>query len=247
MKQISTNGLESALSYRFIRRELLDQALTHSSHAREHESSPNDNEQLEFLGDAVLGFVTSQELFTRFPHYKEGELSKLRAHLVSARHLVRIASQLQIGQYLHLGRGEEKTGGRTKSAILVDALEAILAAMYLDGGIDPTRRFILENIVRPELEHLASADEKQLLLADYKSRLQELLHAAGRGEPEYVLVREEGAEHRKTFTVEVRVLNIEGTPGFATQGEGASKKRAGQVAAQHAIQRLEAELGRNKG
>lgn len=240
MKHVSTEPLESALGYRFANRELLDRALTHSSHARESEYTVLDNEQLEFLGDAVLGFVTSQELFTRFPNYREGELSKMRAHLVSARHLISISNELKLGTYLRLGRGEEKTGGRSKAAILVDALEAVLAAMYLDGGMEPVKKFILERIIRPELDNVSKQDD-QLLLADYKSRLQEMLHASGYLEPEYVLLREEGAEHKKTFTVEVRVSSREGEPVFSAEGTGASKKRAGQVAAQQAIEKLEAE------
>src|SRR5271165_2378362 len=146
--------LEDALGHRFRRRDLLEQALTHASYARELESksaaagaavdSP-DNEQMEFLGDAVLSFVVSQELFRRFPEYHEGELSKLRAHVVSARHLLRPARALKIGQFLRLGKGEERSGGRSKSALLTDALEAIIAALYLDGGLETAQRFILES------------------------------------------------------------------------------------------------------
>src|SRR5260370_29311960 len=138
-------GVEERLGYQLKGRELVDQALTHSSQAREVEalssgggsssgSSSRDNEILEFLGDAVLGLVTSEALFHRFPTFQEGHLSKLRAHLVGQRHLLRVAEQLQIGHYMRLGRGEEKSGGRNKANLLVDALEAILAALYLDGG-----------------------------------------------------------------------------------------------------------------
>ena len=143
MKSRDIAPLEAAIGYRFNRPELIEQALTHSSQARELESMQiadrkpvPDNEQLEFLGDAVLGFVTTQELFQRFPSFHEGELSKLRAHLVSEKHLIRVAQLLNIGHYLRLGRGEEKSGGRHKPALLVDALEAILAAVYLDGGFE---------------------------------------------------------------------------------------------------------------
>ena len=113
-----------------------------------------DNEQLEFLGDAVLAFVTTEELFRRFPSFREGELSKLRAHLVSEKHLIGVAQELELGHYLRLGRGEEKSGGRSKTALLVDALEAVLAALYLDGGLDAARRFVLQTIVVPELERM---------------------------------------------------------------------------------------------
>src|ERR1700738_4468875 len=140
MKPRNISELEQALGYHFSRPELLEQALTHSSQARELESLPTnastrvgDNEQLEFLGDTVLGFITSEELFHRFPHFREGELSKLRAHLVSEKHLIRVAQELHLGEYLRLGGGEKKSGGRHKTALLVDALEAVLAALYLDG------------------------------------------------------------------------------------------------------------------
>jgi ribonuclease-3 len=184
--------LEEALGHRFIRRELLEQALTHSSFARELESqtagdpdSPNatpngDNEQFEFLGDAVLSFVISQELFRRFPHYGEGELSKLRAHIVSERELIRPAEHLAIGKHLRFGRGEEKSGGRNKITLLVDALEAVIAALYLDAGIEPAHHFIVNSILEPELKHLEEIGGGRLPIMDYKSALQESTHAHGR-------------------------------------------------------------------
>src|ERR1700732_670790 len=142
MKEREITAPEPALRYRFHRHGVIEQAITHSSQAREQESQQagenkyrvNDNEQLEFLGDAILALVTSEELFQRFPQFREGELSKLRAHLVSERHLIQVAQQLELGHYLRLGRGEEKSGGRSKTALLVDALVAILAAIYLGGG-----------------------------------------------------------------------------------------------------------------
>src|SRR6516164_4978526 len=158
------SGLEHALDHHFLDASLLQQALTHSSYAREAESASNtsgtearavgDNEQLEFLGDAVLSFIVSQELFRRFPEYAEGDLSKLRAHVVSARALVRPARQLEIGKYLRFGKGEEKSGGRSKSALLVNALEAIIAALFLDAGIEAAHQFIVRTILEPELESL---------------------------------------------------------------------------------------------
>src|SRR5579864_1556848 len=162
MKAREIAALERQLGYHFQYPELIGQALTHSSQARELEalqlskdgSKAQDNEQLEFLGDTVLALVTSEELFRRFPHFREGELSKLRAHLVSERHLIRVAQTLELGHYLRLGRGEEKSGGRGKTALLVDALEAVLAAIYLDGGLEAARRFILECVVVPELERM---------------------------------------------------------------------------------------------
>src|SRR5438876_10592434 len=206
MKSREITALEDVLGHRFAHPELLEQALTHSSQAREMEAARapdrvsdrvSDNEQLEFLGDAVLGFVTTQEVFHRFPHFREGQLSKLRAHLVSERHLIRVAQQLELGHYLRLGRGEEKSGGRSKTALLVDALEAVIAAMYLDGGLEPTRQFILQCIVAPELEHMDRA-ASGLPVTDFKSALQVTLQSIGHPQPSYVLVKEVGPEHNKT-------------------------------------------------
>src|SRR5271166_1431638 len=236
--------LEDALGYSFRRRELLQQALTHASYAREWESqnaaagtpaTAPDNEQMEFLGDAVLSFVVSQELFRRFPEYHEGELSKLRAHVVSARHLFRPARALKIGQFLRLGKGEERSGGRNKSALLTDALEAIIAALYLDGGIEPAHHFILQAILEPELAEVHKDGDKQLPVMDYKSALQEAAHASGRPQPRYVVVKEEGPDHRKLFTVEAHVsASAGGDKGFVRRSEGSTKKLAEQEAARKA-------------
>lgn len=244
MKSRDIAALEESLGHHFLRKELLEQALTHTSHAREKEAaqpaeSPvGDNEQFEFLGDAVLGFVTGEELFHRFPHFREGELSKVRAHLVSEKHLIRVAQQLDLGKYLHLGRGEEKSGGRSKTTLLVDALEAILAAVYLDGGIDPVRRIILQYILVPELEHL-SRSGKKLPVNDYKSTLQERLQAIGLPQPSYVLVGEQGPEHKKQFTVEAHLRAPDrNTPEFVGRAEGSTKKNAEQEAARQVLDYL---------
>src|SRR5581483_761510 len=182
--------LQKALGHEFRRSELLDQALTHSSHAREMETlreaaRVEDNEQLEFLGDAVLSLVTTEELFHRFPHFREGELSKLRAHLVSEKHLIHVAQQLELGHYLRLGRGEEKSGGRSKTALLVDALEAILAAIYLDGGLEAAREFVLRNVIGPELQRMERGGGV-LPITDFKSALQEAVQSLGLPQPAYV-------------------------------------------------------------
>jgi ribonuclease-3 len=238
--------LEEALGYRFVRSDLLQQALTHTSQARELEAlQPSerhpvaDNEQLEFLGDAVLGFITTEELFHRFPHFREGELSKLRAHLVSEKHLIRVAQELQLGHYLHLGRGEEKSGGRNKTALLVDALEAVLAAMYLDGGLDTVRRLVLRYVVAPELERIAMTGSS-LPVTDYKSALQEKLQAIGLPQPAYMLVKERGPEHSKTFTVEARLPATENhaRAEFVGRAEGSTKKNAEQDAARQLLEYL---------
>ena len=224
MKHLPLDNLEKALGHQFANRALLEQALTHSSFASESPEAAGDNEQLEFLGDAVLQLVASQELFQRFPAYQEGELSKLRAHLVNANHLVHCARQLQLGSYLRLGRGEEKTGGRRKTALLADAVEALLAALYLDGGLFVARTFVLSHILEPELDRLSSAGGEVLLVADHKSRLQELLRASGRPEPRYEMVGEDGPAHRKSFTMQVIVLNPGNETEFSTAGCGNSKK-----------------------
>src|SRR5277367_7022481 len=176
MKEREITALEDGLGYHFRRRAVIEQAVTHSSQAREQESQQageskykvSDNEQMEFLGDAVLALVTSEELFQRFPHFREGELSKLRAHLVSEKHLIQVAQRLELGSYLRLGRGEEKSGGRNKTALLVDGLEAVLGAMYVDSGLETVRRVVLQHVVTPEVEHMAR-NGSSLPLTDFKS------------------------------------------------------------------------------
>ena len=244
MKEREIAALETALRYRFHRHGVIEQAITHSSQAREQESQQagenkyrvNDNEQLEFLGDAILALVTSEELFQRFPQFREGELSKLRAHLVSERHLIQVAQQLELGHYLRLGRGEEKSGGRSKTALLVDALEAILAAIYLDGGMQPVREFIVREILAPELERM-DREGGTLPMTDFKSALQETLQGLGMAQPSYVLVEEAGPEHRKTFTVEVRLnaTKADGGAEFVGRAQGSTKKTAEQDAARQLL------------
>jgi ribonuclease-3 len=244
MKSREIMALEESLGHHFQRQELIEQALTHSSQARELQASgvshglvgSGDNELLEFLGDAVLGLVTSEALFHRFPGFGEGQLSKLRAHLVGQRHLLRVAEQLRIGEYMRLGRGEERSGGRSKASLLVDALEAILAALYLDGGWTVARDFIIRVIVEPELTHM-QLETSALPVMDFKSALQEALQASGKPQPVYVLVKEEGPEHKKTFTVEAR-LPEPGLAHFVGRAEGATKKRAEQEAARQVLEHL---------
>jgi ribonuclease-3 len=241
----NTAALEGAIGYSFRNPELLRQALTHASYAREAESQNAgidhpDNEQLEFLGDAVLSFVVSQELFRRFPEYHEGELSKLRAHIVSARRLLRPAHQLGIGDYLHLGRGEERSGGRSKVTLLVDTLEAIIAALFLDGGLEVAHQFILKHILEPELAEVQSHGGSRLPVMDYKSALQEAVHASGRPPARYITVKEEGPDHRKLFTVEAHIAaSGGGEEAFVCRSEGSTKKAAEQGAARLAWERLQ--------
>lgn len=220
--------LERIIGYSFQNQRLLLRSLTHSSRSQKASGSEEEpsNEQMEFLGDSVLGFVVSEDLVQRFPGYSEGQLSKLKAHLVSALHLHEAAQKLEVGRFLRLGRGEERSGGRTKKALLVDALEALVAAVYLDGGIEAARAFVARWILAP-------LDVEQIRTEDHKSELQELLQAWHAPQPHYVVVRERGPEHNKVFTVQVRV----GVERLA-EAEGESKKAAQRAAAQIALQKL---------
>jgi ribonuclease III len=232
-------ALESSTGHRFTDREILHRALTHSSHANERNSlaangAQRDNEQLEFLGDAILGFVISESLVSRFPAYPEGRLTKIKAQLVSAAHLFEIAQKLELGTYLQLGRGEEMTGGRGKRTLLADALEALIAAVYLDGGLDAARSFISQVVIghtNGELAQMAESPSNPIV--DFKTALQELVLARKLPEPKYVLVRQSGPEHAKVFTVEVRVGQE-----FVSQAEGSSKKSAAQKAAREIYEKL---------
>ncbi len=225
--------LEQELGYRFRDPALLYRALTHSSHTHETVGrEPGfDNEQLEFLGDAVLGFLVSARLVAAYPQYSEGRLSKRKAHLVSAAHLVQTARKLNLGEYLQLGRGEELSGGRTKRALLANAVEAVIAALYLDGGVEAASRFVDRFVIGGLLAGDRSEDE--IFEDDYKSALQEWLRAAKMPQPRYLIVQERGPQHHKTFTIEVRV----GTD-FGVQAEGLTKKAAEKEAARLALELL---------
>jgi ribonuclease-3 len=244
--------LQSTIGHCFSNPELLERALTHSSHAHEESkgggeaaSEKRDNEQFEFLGDAILGLVASQLLFERFPTFHEGQLSKLKAHLVSAGHLVSVAAGMDLGQYLRLGRGEERSGGRSKGTLLSDALEAVIAAMYLDAGLEKARGFIVQRILEPELERIRAEGDSEFSLADYKSALQELLQSSGRLQPVYAIVKEEGPDHRKVFTVEARIYpQGQNRPEYVARAVGATKKKAEQLAAKQALEHLRRELER---
>jgi len=225
--------LQERVGYRFRDIGLLEHALTHRSRAHEDASGGViDNESLEFLGDAVLGFVMADMLFQRFPTHDEGYKSKVKASVVSANSLTRLAEKIDLGQYILLGRGEEKTGGRRKQAILADSFEAVIAAIYLDGGIDAAREFILK-LFGPLLTEAGDMAADAVFTEDWKSALQEWLQAEGLGLPQYRLASAEGPDHRKRFDVEVLVA---GQPsGRAT---GRSKKEAEQQAAKAALEKL---------
>lgn len=188
-----------------------------------------DNEKLEFLGDAVLGLLVSEYLVAAFPAWSEGLLSKSRARLVNAASLYAAARRLQLGRYLRLGRGEEKTGGREKPAVLADAYEAVLAAIYLDAGLEAARGFLWRSL----LEEAVGEEAHRLGQPDHKSGLQELLQGRGLGTADYRVVSEIGPDHRKTFVVAVSVAGQ-----VLASGAGANKKEAEQAAARQALERL---------
>ncbi|WP_353063768.1 ribonuclease III [Tunturibacter psychrotolerans] len=234
----------------FQRPDLLTWALTHRSLAYETnpETLPDpaaDNEQLEFVGDAVLGLAVAESLFRRFPASREGELTRLRASLVSRRHLGEVAARIDLGSLLRLGRGEEQSGGRKKPALLANAIEAVIAALYLDGGLDAARAFIEKHIIEPALPdlHLALDGSKTFsgAIGDHKSALQEHLQATGAGQPHYVLTDQSGPDHQKRFRVEVRVDDKSGGSRALAESEGSTKKQAQQAAARLAFERLIAE------
>jgi ribonuclease-3 len=224
--------LERRLGYRFADLGLLDRALTHASRAHEEGSSGRgDNEPLEFLGDAVLGLVVTDLLHRRNPDGAEGPKSRRRARLVSAPSLARRAAELGLPELLRLGRGEEKTGGRRKSALWANAYEALIAALYLDGGFEAAHRFVRDEFAGDVKDDAIAAD-------DPKSVLQELLQGQGRPLPEYHVAAEAGPSHRRLFRVECRLDD-----GFVSRGEGSSKKAAQQQAAERALVRLRGQSG----
>ena len=217
--------LEAKLGYSFRNRDLLERALTHRSRFSERPPAHQvgDNEQLEFLGDSILGFVVSEVLVLKHPEAREGHLSKWKAHLVSAAHLHRCALELGLGEFLLLGRGEDMNGGREKKALLSDALEALIAALYLDGGLPSAREFIEARVLHALPD---ASDSTSLDMLDYKSALQERAQSLGFPPPRYVTVDAEGPEHSKVFTVEVQLGG-----SMRSRAAGSSKKVASQKAA----------------
>ena len=217
---------EKRIGYTFRERDLLTRAITHKSYSHEarHENARH-NETFEFLGDSVLGFVIGDVLFRHFPELDEGALSKMKAYLVSATSLAEKARAFDMGEVILLGVGEEKTGGRKKDSLLANLFEAMIAAIYLDGGIDPARKLIEDSF----REDISRIDREDLLFHDYKTALQELAQGKGLPLPDYSVVEEVGPDHDKTFVVEVKIGN------HIARGEGSSKKEAQQQAARHAL------------
>lgn len=224
-------GLEEKLGYKFNNIKLLQNALNHSSYANEVRNGVTSNERLEFLGDSVLSVIVSDYIYKNYRSWPEGELTKLRASLVCEKSLCGFSRELELGKYLMLGRGEDKGGGRERDSILADAFEAVLAAIYLDGGMECARRHVMR-FVLPELKH--TDDE---VFKDYKTALQEIIQRNPEETVAYFLTGESGPDHNKIFEVEVRLnSNVIG------KGKGKSKKQAEQMAAKKALELMGAEI-----
>lgn len=221
---VDLGQFERYIRYHFQDKHLLLEALSHSSYANEKRKTRNSNERLEFLGDSVLSIVVSEFLFLKYPEIPEGELTKLRASMVCEKALYVFAQEIHLGEFLMLGKGEEHTGGRERSSILADAFEAVIAAIFLDGGMDAAKRHILRFIPNdPE-------EQEPIGFIDYKTQLQEVVQKNPEEKVEYVLVDETGPDHNKAFTVEVCLnSNVIG------KGVGRSKKAAEQMAAKEAL------------
>ena len=224
MQAVDLSAFEQEIHYSFKNKKLLKQALTHSSYANEGKKHLQNNERLEFLGDSVLSIVVAEHLFRNFKHIPEGELTRLRASLVCEQAHFEFSQKIHLGDYLLLGKGEENTGGRERPSIVSDAFEAVIAAVFLDGGMEEAKRYVLSFIpddLTPEMAHS---------LADYKTALQEIIQQNREEKVEYVLTSESGPDHNKTFEIEVRLnSNVIG------RGKGKSKKQAEQNAAKEAL------------
>ncbi len=219
--------LERRLGYVFTDRSYLETALTHSSYANESLQTRHSNERLEFLGDAVLGFCAAKTICRLYPDMPEGGLTRLRAELVCEASLHQVALSLGLGEYIRLGKNEQCNGGRTRTSILADCVEAIIAAIYLDGGLESAERFIADYILRDIRAGHRPAR------TDYKTQLQEILQREGGAAPVYTIIDQTGPDHDKTFTASVALHG-----GASAQGEGKSKKEAEQAAARAALEKL---------
>jgi ribonuclease III len=233
MPTSALSSVETLIEHAFKDKQLLDEALRHSSFVNEvPEAGLRDNERLEFLGDAVLNLVVGHILLSRFSYLNEGDLSRMRANLVNEQQLAQLARSLSLGSAIKLGKGEAQSGGFEKNSILAGALEALMAAVYLDGGFEAVFT-IIQKAFLPFVQQLDSANGH----ADYKSQLQELVQARPGTMPRYTVIREEGPDHAKTFWVQLRVMGTE------TQGMGKSKKTAEQDAARQALALLSSDPG----
>jgi len=239
--------LENALGHGFAKPELLLCALTHRSLANQQMQDgaedpdllATDNERLEFLGDAVLGLVVGEALFLSHPEWQEGELTRVRAQLVSRQHMAKVAGAISLGDHLRLSRGEDRSGLRRKSTVLSNTMEAVIGALFLDGGLEPVRTFARRYVMGETVEELAEQLRSGAALGNYKSALQERLQAERAGAPVYRVKSESGPDHRKRFLVEVRLRPSDGEPGKPlARGTGTTKKHAEQDAARKALVRL---------
>ena len=223
------NDIYNKIGYVFKNEKLLERALTHSSYANENGCA--DNERLEFLGDSILSIIISEKLFKMFDRTDEGGLSKMRASLVCEQSLERIARKIDLGNLIRLGKGEERTGGRKRPSVISDAFEAVIAAIYLDSGMESAKKWVLD-IMEDEISSIS----KDSCYGDFKTHLQEILQSSGTSKIEYVVLSEDGADHMKKFVVSV-ICNGKklGT------GQGSSKKEAEQKAAKAAVERIENE------
>jgi ribonuclease III len=255
--------LEAALGHSFARPELLVRALTHRSLANERGANERaaiepvpesvqaeakgvgDNERLEFLGDAVLGLVVAEALFLLHPEWHEGDLTRVRAQLVSRQHMAEVGAAIGLGCHLRLSRGEEKGGLRRKSTVLSNSMEAVLGALWLDGGMEPVRAFVRRWVMGEAVAQLAEELRAGAALGNFKSALQEHLQATRAGAPVYRVKSESGPDHHKRFLVEVRLKVADGEPGKQlARGMGSTKKNAEQDAARRALERVKAAAGK---
>ena len=219
--------LEEKIGYSFKDKKLLQTALTHSSYANEKHDRSLSYERLEFLGDSILGLVTAEFLYSHEPALPEGRMTRLRAELVCEASLKKVAEELGIGEYMRLGKGEERSGGRSRASILADMVESVIAAIYLDSGMDATRSFIIDRLLK-------NADlGEQHKIADYKTELQELVQRKSDSHISYELTGESGPDHNKTFSFCVYITGV-----AAGQGSGRSKKEAEQAAACAALEKM---------
>ena len=220
-------NLENNIGYKFINKSLLKKALTHTSYA--HENKVESNEKLEFLGDSILEYITSEYIYNEYGNLTEGEMTKVRASVVCGENLSKVAKAHDISEYLYLGKSEIITGGKNRLAILEDSTEALIAAIYLDGGLEPTKKFIIDNLKK----EIAQAT-KNVGVKDYKTVLQEILQENGDVKIEYEIIKEIGPDHNKRFEAQVK-LNGK----VLAQGKGKSKKQAEMQAAKKALEQIE--------
>ena len=241
-------ALEVALGHTFARPELLVCALTHRSLAHElaqaegsaENAAREDNERLEFLGDAVLGLVVAEMLYAAHPEWREGELTRVRSGLVSREHMAQVAEAIGLGQFLRLSRGEERSGLRRKATVLSNSMEAVVGALYLDGGLEPVLAFVRKRVMGEAADRLALELRSGAALGNFKSALQERLQASHLGAPVYRIKSESGPDHHKRFLVEVRIQDEAGERGRPlARGMGRTKKLAEQDAARRALEILE--------